>query len=141
VRKGRNPIQDLRGYQLKSIPVRRFSVLSIIISRVKYIDKKGYGIDMAKKANQKDFEFLEKQVSILSQRPQQDVQTFLLSKNNNGGCQLLIYHYLTVSVGKIQEIQALVETKANGVEFEVLNNGKIGKEEFQSLTSKIGKLL
>lgn len=95
---------------------------------------------MAKKANQKEFESLNRRVQIISENMYQDIKNVLI-----GTFLLKSYFQLQIMpfsanliLGKIQELQTLVDTKANEVQFELLNHDKIGQEEYQCLNKKIG---
>jgi hypothetical protein len=94
---------------------------------------------MGKKANQKEFESLNKRVQIISEKMYQEVKNVLIGKLK---ClifsSLLGSNSLNLILGKIQELQTLLDTKANGVQFELLNHDKIGQEEYQWLNHKIG---
>jgi hypothetical protein len=45
-----------------------------------------------------------------------------------------------VLIGRIQELQTVIETKANDVELKVIIQDKIGREEFDNLTTSIHEL-
>lgn len=45
-----------------------------------------------------------------------------------------------VLIGRIQELQTVIETKANDVELKVIIQDKIGREEFDNLTTSINEL-
>ena len=68
------------------------------------VDVDVYKTEVAKKANQKEHELLTKRVEDLTDEMNKDVKALL--------------------IGKIQELQTLVDTKANQVEVDIINHDK-----------------
>ena len=104
------------------------------------LDTSVFKNEFAKKADLKEHDSLVKRFQDLSTEIDKDVRSLLIGK-------LAIFkHYFSISltliwcIGKMQELQTLVDTKASQVEVDILNQYKVNWDSFEDLNNHVEKI-